>query len=157
MLSLRPALLGSFLALAAAGPLPAPEKWEALSSTAMAITGDITMSPTRIAFSGGAALPLAAEGALAGFKADGKPVAATLYRVTVPADPALLNNNHLCGGGGSAAKPASFVVTWRPAPGPATGPESRALAVYSGAVRPSSDSDPTLCGTFLYDAAGSSQ
>jgi hypothetical protein len=74
------------------------EKWEAVSTTAMAITGDLIFSPDRITFGNGKSLPLAPSGTVPTFSAPMESVNATLYRVTTPADPVLLHGNRLCGG-----------------------------------------------------------
>ena len=64
----------------------AAEHWQATSTTAMSITGNITLAPGKITFATGKSLPLAAPVPLPGFRAEGRKVAATLYKVTTPAD-----------------------------------------------------------------------
>jgi hypothetical protein len=46
--------------------LAAPERWEAVSKTAMAITGNVRFSPNRITFQKGKFLALAPAGTIAG-------------------------------------------------------------------------------------------
>jgi hypothetical protein len=86
---------------------PAGEHWEAVSTTAISITGDVTFAPGRITFGNGKSLPLAAAGSVPGFGAPTGAVDATLYRVTAPDDPVLLHGNRLCGGRGPHPSPSS--------------------------------------------------
>ncbi|MFD1381500.1 hypothetical protein [Fodinicurvata halophila] len=69
--------------------------WIATSTTAMAITGDISVEDDRIVFQNGAALELGALG----------PDRPGLYRVSSSQNPVLLNGNRLCGD-----KPPAFVA-----------------------------------------------
>jgi hypothetical protein len=125
------------LLLTAAAPV---ERWSASSTTAMSITGDVTFAPDKLTFANRASLALSDAGNTP-FTGMGKKVAAHLYRVTTPADPALLRGNHLCG------KPVTFVIVWRDAPGAS----DLTMAAFSGTKIPTSDSDATLCGTFSYE------
>jgi hypothetical protein len=87
---------------------------------------------------------------VAGFKGDdGKPVNATLYRVTAPDDPLLLNGNRLCGGRGP--QPATFVVVWKRPVGFKGDPDLRTMAAFSGSERPREAGGPNLCGTYNYE------
>lgn len=64
--------------------------WQAMSTTAMSITGDITLSGDRITFANGQFLDLQPVEQDA---ANGQ----TLFRVTTKANPELLNGNRICG------------------------------------------------------------
>jgi hypothetical protein len=137
-------LLAQFCACAAA----AGEHWEAVSTTAMAITGDVTFSPDRITFGNGKFLPLAAAGTAPGFDWSGKKTA-TLYRVTAPGNPILLQGARLCGG----PQAVTFIAVWKPdLVGSDIDP--RAMAPFSGGVRPTVAGGPGFCGTYNYEAGG---
>jgi hypothetical protein len=91
----------SLLACALVAQSPAlaasPEQWEAVSTTAMAITGNVRFSPDRITFQNGKFLAFAPAGAITVTEGrENRP--ATLYRVTKPDDPILLQGTRLCGG-----------------------------------------------------------
>lgn len=124
--------------------------WEAASTTASAITGDVTFTETRIIFAGGQSLPLTAAGSVPKFTASDQLGAAVIYKVTKPANLVLTAGNPLCG---SAARPASatYIVIWHTKPiGADVDPTS--MAVFSGSAVPHSDSDTDLCGIFNYEA-----
>ena len=72
------------------------ERWQATSTTAISVTGDVTFTPSKIQFQNSQSLPLALVGRVSGFKAMGDKVDAAVYRVTTPADLRLKNGNHLC-------------------------------------------------------------
>ena len=154
--SALPALaLTALLAQLSAWAASAGEQWTAYSKTALSITGDVTLASDRITFGNGKSLPLAPAGDVAGFKGDdGKPVNATLYRVTAPDDPLLLNGNRLCGGRGP--QPATFVVVWKRPVGVKGDPDLRTMAAFSGSERPREAGGPNLCGTYNYEP-GSTQ
>jgi hypothetical protein len=139
-------LVATLLESSSAWAAPAGEKWMAVSTTALAITGDVTFSPDRIAFGNGKSLPLAPAGAAPGFDWSGKKTA-TLYRVTAPADPVLLHGNHLCG------QPVTFIAVWKPdLVGSDIDP--RSMAAFSGSARPAVAGGPGFCGTYNYEAGG---
>jgi hypothetical protein len=130
------------------GPLPEPEVWEPASTTAMAITGRITLAPDRITFGNRASLPLEPAGEVTGFLADGQRVTATLYRVTEPGNPVLLRGSRLCGNG----RPIRAIAVWQPPPiGNAPPGQDRSLAAFSGTAPPKAADDPDSCGTFHYE------
>lgn len=68
----------------------ASTSWKAFSTTAMAITGDIVMSPDSITFANGDSLKLQIVDSAAS-------TGQTLYKVLGRRNPTLLNGNHLCG------------------------------------------------------------
>jgi hypothetical protein len=148
---LPPLAAAALLAQSCAWAAPAGEKWEAVSTTAMGVTGDITFSPDRITFGNGKSLPLAPSGTLPAFGAPTENVSATLYRVTAPADPVLLHGNRLCGG--PAAQGVTFIVVWKPAR-VASDVDPRSMAAFSGDVRPTAAGGPGFCGTYNYEAGG---
>lgn len=87
----------SFIALLAhcGLALAQSQKWEATSTTAMAITGNITVEDTRIVFENGEAIgiqPLSGQ-------------SSGIYRVAPPSNPELKNGNRLCG-----ERPPTFIV-----------------------------------------------
>jgi hypothetical protein len=132
--SVLPALASAaLLAQSSAWPASAAEQWQVVGTTAMGTTGDVTFSPDRIAFGNGKALPLAAAGTVRDFEVHGKKVNATLYRVTAPDDPLLLNGNRLCGG--RPPQPVTFIAVWKPALIGAD-VDPRGIAAFSGNARP---------------------
>lgn len=75
-----------------------PTQWGAFSRTAYGITGDITLTDTKLTFANGASLNLEPieHNAQTG---------QTLFRVTTKLNPELLNGNFMCGG-----KPIDYIV-----------------------------------------------
>lgn len=125
----------------------AAEQWEATSTIAMAITGNVTLSPDRITFQNGASLPLTLVGHAAAFETPtNQRVPADLYKVTAPANPLLLHGNRLCG------TPVTYIAVW---PVPASGGrQGRGMNVFSGATPPlPSGSRTGECGLFFYETA----
>lgn len=118
---------------------PATERWSATSSTAMAITGDISLSPTRLVMAGGKVLPLKVDSNPKRFTTPDGNQAARLLRVTRPANPTLLNGNTLCG------TPVRWIAVYRSTTG-----RDLNLAAFSSTARPTGEVGPGLCGTFLY-------
>jgi hypothetical protein len=139
------------LVLAARSPAlaAAPEQWEAVSTTAMAITGNVRFSPDRITFQNGKFLPLEPAGIVPQFGEAMGTVSATLYRVKKPDGPVLLQGTRLCGGRGP--QPVTFIAVWKPAP-VASDIDPRTMAAFSGSVRPTVAGGPNFCGTYGYEA-----
>lgn len=148
--ALLPMLLTS--ALLAQSPAPVaspPERWQAVSTTASSVTGNVTFSPDRITFQNGKSLSLAPAGTNPAFQMNRQKVSATLFRITKPDDPVLLGGNRLCGG--RTPRPVTFIVVWKHAPfGGDIDP--RDMAVFSGDTLPANDD--TVCATFSYEAGG---
>lgn len=79
--------------------------WPAVSNTAMAITGDVTVGSTTmrigervVVIDGAHALAAPDTAALAGFNTvQGAPIAAFLAKVPIPASTTMLGGNSLCG------------------------------------------------------------
>jgi len=69
---------------------PKPTHWQAMSTTAMSITGDITLTNNRLTFSNQDFLAIEPVDRNA---EDGQ----TLFRVTSKTNPELLNGNQICG------------------------------------------------------------
>src|SRR3546814_2204177 len=69
------------------------ETWTAASTTASSITGDVRFSGDKITFQDGKSLPLQKVGSVTVGDFDGKAVPAMLYKVTKPANLALLMEN----------------------------------------------------------------
>jgi hypothetical protein len=121
------------------------QRWVAVSTTAMAITGDIETSPGTLRFSTGDSLTLVpvAQQVQGQWQMFGAPTTADIYRVEPPSDPKLLQGNTLCG------VPVTFMGVLRP------GPDALILNVYSGEQPPRGE-DPdldNLCATFTYQAS----
>jgi hypothetical protein len=137
------------LAASSARAASVNEQWKAASTTATSITGDITISANRITFGNGTSLPLAAAGRVPDFKIDvGKPVSATLFRVTAPEDPVLLSGHRLCGG--EPPHPVTFIAVWRPAHVRGS-VDLRTVAAFSGGEQPTRAGGPDFCGTYIYE------
>jgi len=131
-------IIASLLAACPVLAAPGVERWSATSTTAMAITGDITLSPTRLS-AAGKSFPLAIAADDPAFGTTTGPVPARILKVTRPADPVLLRGNRLCG------SPVRWIVVYRSDAG-----RSLNLAAFTGEARPTGESGPSLCGTFLY-------
>jgi hypothetical protein len=107
-------------------------KWEAASTTALAITGNIRVSADRITFANGAHIGLAPVGA-------DHP---NVFAVKPSANPTLLNGNKLCG-----TKPPTYVVIARDG-------NSLYFKVSDGQDMPEGRADPLpepgICATYNY-------
>lgn len=119
------------------------EHWTATSDTAVSITGNITLSSNEMVLAGRKVLHIGKVQNLpiddgAGFKG-----LATLYRVSPPADPVLLNGNRICGTGA-----VTFIIIWHSAPVAAGDGPGRAFAAFTGQAAP--DGLRGACGTFYY-------
>ena len=120
----------------------APEsamRWSPSSTTAVSITGPITLSRTSLT-AYGATFPLRLTADVAAFGSDDGPRPAQVYAVTRPTNPPLLNRNQLCG-----PDPATWLVTV------ARAPDQLELIASTGAAPPTSKEAPDVCGIFYYD------
>lgn len=133
------AAITAALSATVASASPGTERWSATSSTAMAITGDISLSPTRLVMAGGRVLPLTVDSDTKRFTTPTGNQAARLLRVTRPANPTLRNGNRLCGA------PVRWIAVYRSNQG-----RDLNLAAFSGTARPTGEAGTGLCGTFLY-------
>ena len=129
----------ALLASTSVAAAPRTERWSATSRTAMAITGDITLSPTKLVMARRAVLPLKVDSDTKTFATNTGNQAARILRVTKPANPKLLNGNSLCG------TPVRWIAVYR-----SNGGRDLNLAAFSNSRRPTGESDTGLCGTFLY-------
>ena len=120
---------------------PGAERWTAVSKTAVAITGDIVLSPHRLTIAG-KTLPLAVAVDIPAFRTNNGTSAARILRITRPSDPILRNSNPFCGDA-----PVRWIVGWREH---AFGGTSLDMAALSSAQRPSGEDDAGLCRTFMY-------
>lgn len=68
-----------------------PKRWQAMSTTAISITGDISLSDHAITFANGESLALE-------LVEKDQQTGQTLFRVATKANPELLNGNRICGG-----------------------------------------------------------
>lgn len=75
------------------------QSWQAYSSISMAITGNITTTPTEIIFGNGARLPVrvVADNVPGAWGFGGEVSSAAILQVTPPTNPRLLEGNTLCG------------------------------------------------------------
>lgn len=148
MMARTMAALGAVLLMAGSVLAQEAEQWEPASTTAMAITGRITLAPDRITFGNRASLPLEPAGEIPSFMADGHRVTATLYKVTEPANPVLMRGSRLC----SSGRPVRAIAVWTPPPIGNTAPgQARSLAAFTGQAMPKGADDPGSCGTFHYE------
>lgn len=121
------------------------QDWTATSTTAMAITGDISVEDKQLVFQTGASLDLQALG----------PNRPGLYRVTPEQNPELLNGNHLCGD-----KPPTFIVLAHSADSASLAEsQSLHLKVFNGAEAPPAAAVVGMdaagfCALFNYERAG---
>lgn len=121
------------------------EEWQAFSTTAMGITGDILLSPYRLR-AAGHDFPLRLVTDVPAFETDQGLLPARILRVTKVMDPELLNGNRL-----GCRRPIRWVVVARlkDNPLPKRG-KMLHMAVFAGSKMPKSEEDPGLCGTFTY-------
>ncbi len=114
----------------------AAEKWEAVSTTAMSITGNIAVEEEKITFENGESLDLRPVG-------DDEP---GVFVVTPEANPTLLNGNKLCGN-----EAPTFLVFGRPK---SDGDDATLyLKVFdTNDVPPASDEmdQPGICASYTY-------
>lgn len=137
------------LALAAAAGLVTTEHWVPVSTTAMAITGKVTMTSSMMWFQNGRSLKLqrVSDNAIAANATEPHEGARTyhLYRIVSLVNPVLIRGNLIC-----AQTPRFLMVAYAPS-------ETAAHATiftrfYSAAAPPANWDDPThLCATFTYE------
>ncbi|HEV7248490.1 MAG TPA: hypothetical protein VGN93_16055 [Shinella sp.] len=122
------------LSLGAAAPALA-DTYAAVSNTAMSITGDIEFDDFGITFENGKQIVF---DELVGdtFVVGGETVNGSVYSVSEPKDPVLLNGNRLCG------EPVTYVASWGDA-------DTTTVAVFSTQDVPQSDAD--MCASYTYE------
>ena len=113
------------------------DDYTAVSTTAMGITGDISMDDFSMTFANGASLTFS-ELVADHLEVEGKDVPASVYRVEKPADPELENGNRLCGSG-----KVSYVASW------GESDTDMMLAVFTGDEPPTSDEQ--MCASYSYE------
>lgn len=115
--------------------------WTAYSSISMAITGDITTTPTEIVFGNGETLSVeVVQGNATGQWGFSTEIGqATVLRVTKPLNPALIEGNTLCG-----PQPTFLSLYVEPQGG-------LTLTVYSGSTVPESSQSDDVCAIYGYD------
>lgn len=107
----------------------------ALSSTASAITGDISFDDYEMVFSNGKKIEF--EDLIAdNFIVDGQTLPASVYSVKPHKSPKLLNGNQLCG-----ENPVTYLASW-------LDDDVTMVAVFDGAEPPTSND--TMCALFTY-------
>jgi hypothetical protein len=138
---LRVALAFLLLVLPAAAKAEA-EHWDAVSKTAMGITGDLVIDGNRLTFAGGRSITLQPyEMARKGdWAASGDDIAGDVFKIEPPSSPKLKRGQPLC------AEPATYIVLWTFGEGELT------LNVYSGDAAPTGTPDAdALCATYSYE------
>lgn len=113
------------------------EDFTAISTTAMSITGDISLEDSEIVFSDGQSLVFD-ELVQDVFAVDGEEVAASVYSVGQPQVLELLNGNTLCGDA-----PVTYVATW------AGMDDLTIVAMFDTEEAPGSDAE--MCASFTYE------
>lgn len=115
--------------------------WAAYSSISLAITGNITTTPTEIIFANGARLPVrVVQDNLPGVWGVGEAGAAAVLQVTSPVNPTLLEGNTLCG------PQPTFISLFVEQSG------GLAMTVYSGPAAPRGDQSDAVCAMYFYGA-----
>jgi hypothetical protein len=134
---MKPALLAT-LALALATPAAASPPWRPTSTTAVSITGKVTLSPEHL-IAAGADFPLRLVGASPTLPySHARP--AMVFAVTRAMNPILLNGNRMCG----PTAPAWIVAV-------PIDPNGLEIAVFAGPRTPTGPDSPGLCATFFYN------
>ena len=114
------------------------EHWLALSTTAMGITGDILLSPTRLK-AGGHVFPLEVVHDLPNYGAYFGPVEARVLRITRRMNPKLLSGNRLgCG------SPINWVVVYH------IDHNTLGMDVFGGSLVPTSSRSSGFCSLYTY-------
>ena len=116
------------------------ERWTAYSRTAVAITGDILLSPTRLR-AAGVDLPLKVMADVPDFQNDlDQRVAARVLAVTRRMNPKLRNGNTFCGD-----QPIRWIVVWQYDAGKGLG-----MDMFAGSQMPSSANNVGFCASYFY-------
>ena len=116
---------------------PVEEEWIANSTTAISITGDVILSPTRLRM-GGANLRLRLVADVPRFVGAFGPVQARIFSVARPRNPVLLNGNTIC------AQPIRWIVVSHTKNG------ELELDAFEGREIPASLDSKGACGAFFY-------
>jgi hypothetical protein len=132
------ALCCAHAALADDAPADAAVAWSPISTTSVSITGPITLSPESLT-AYGAIFPLRLTARVKAFHSDDGARPASIFAVTQPTNPPLLNGNRLCGD-----QAATWLVSVDRAPG------QLELIVATGSSSPKREESPTVCGIYYY-------
>lgn len=137
-----PHLLASLTAIGIAiGSAPAlATDYEAASTTALGITGDMSLTDTSIAFEDGTELRFS-EMIDAPIVYDGTKMPATIYKLATPSNPTFKGSgNDLCG------QDVTYIATWADEDGAEPG---IILTTYTGATVPT-NADEEMCSLYWY-------
>ena len=135
------ACLAFVFTFAAPGHAETQGRWVATSTNSIAITGDITLSGDTLTFGNGVELPLLKVSERNGRWAPvGGNLPGTIYKLSPPSDPALLNSNTLCG----MKEPVTFIVLSAPYEG------GLALSVFTG-IKPPQGFGVNTCAAYFYE------
>lgn len=115
------------------------ERWIASSTTAISITGDIVLSPTRLQMAGHE-FPLRVAADLPDFEGDLGRVPARVLAITRPMNPRLLNGNRF-----GCRQAIHWIVVWQ-----SEGGKSLGMDTFSGAQMPGGAHDAGFCGSYFY-------
>lgn len=117
-------------------------RWQASSTTAISITGNITLQETRVTFANGKSLQLERIEARSGrwSPMGGASEDGTIYKVNPPADPVLRNRNTFCG------SPVTHIVLTYPSRSELT------MYVYALSAPPKGNGTDELCASYYYAA-----
>ncbi len=120
------------------------EQWTATATDSIAITGDVTLYNNRMVMAGGKSFPIhklhnLTISAIGGFNGP-----ATLFKISSPSNPTLLNGNKLCGN-----DPITYVIIWHHPKIMPGSPPGRGLAAFSGAAEPTGSGNP--CAVYFYE------
>lgn len=115
------------------------ERWLATGTTAISITGDILLSPTRLQMAG-YSLPLRVVADLPNFEGDLGGVRARVLAVTKPSELRMLNGNRFgCG------KPIRWIVVWQRDAG-----NTLLMDTFMGQKMPTSVHGGGFCAMYSY-------
>lgn len=116
-------------------------RWIATATASMAITGDITLNGGTLTFGNGAKLALTKVADGNGhWTPVGGSLPGTIYKLSPPSDPVLLNGNTLCG----MKEPVTYVVLSEPYKG------GLALSVFNGRDAPQGFG-VNSCAAYFYE------
>jgi hypothetical protein len=115
------------------------ERWRAASTTAISITGDIRLSPTRL-IAAGQVIPIAVAADLPAYSSINGTFPARVLKVVKPRKVILKNGNDF-----GCEAPIRWIVVFRQGDRNSLGME-----VFEGTALPSSSDDDGFCGNYGY-------
>lgn len=140
---LLPAICG-MLCFSGAAARADVRKLAASSRTAESITGNIEISPSAIKMSK-ATFKVRVAGQNPHYATSfGTQVPATIYQVTTPQNPELINGNKVC------SQNVRWFALYEPEPGQGNSADNVCLSAFEGDAKPSGDNTPGLCGYYCY-------